>query len=160
MTHTGSPNQVVFDSDPVEISYISTGKLIAKGVANHVSKAYEFSHFLPYSDPMPSQLPFEREGKFILPRPVTYDNVSINVSHSESEAEDKVESIYGIEDEVQSDLDPDRVHTPNPRPKWVQKFIEDSRNMTRESSDKAITQSQFQYESLALCHENPLLPKR
>ena len=76
-----------------------------KGVANHASKAYEFSHFLPYSDPLPSQMPFEREGKTILPKPFSYDNVSISVSDSEFEAEDKVESIYGIEDEVQWDLD-------------------------------------------------------
>ena len=33
----------------MEIMDFSTGKLIAKGVANHVSKAYEFTHFLPYS---------------------------------------------------------------------------------------------------------------
>ena len=49
MTHTGSPKQVVFGPDSVEISDISTRNIIAKGVANHSSKAYEFSHFLPYS---------------------------------------------------------------------------------------------------------------
>ena len=48
MTHTGSPKQVVFGPGSVEIPYISTGTIIAKGVANHASKAYEFSHFLPY----------------------------------------------------------------------------------------------------------------
>ena len=74
-----------------------------KGVANHASKAYEFSHFLSYSNPVPSQLPFEREGKFILPKPFAYDNVSISVSDLESEAKDPFESVYEIEDEVYSD---------------------------------------------------------
>ena len=56
MTHTGSPKKFVFGPDLVEISYISTGKIIVKGVANHASKTYEFSHFLPYLDPVQSQL--------------------------------------------------------------------------------------------------------
>ena len=70
----------------MEISDISTGKMIKKGVASHASKEYEFSHFLPYLDPVPSQLPFEREGKFILPKTFAYENVSIKVSYSESKA--------------------------------------------------------------------------
>ena len=49
MTHTSSPKRVFFELETVEISKISSGKLIIKGVANHASKAYEFSHFLPYS---------------------------------------------------------------------------------------------------------------
>ena len=52
MTHTSSPKRVVFEPDLVDISNISTGKMIEKGVANHASKSYEFSHFLPYSDPV------------------------------------------------------------------------------------------------------------
>ena len=87
---------MVFGPYSVEISDISNGKLIEKGVANHASKAYEFSHFLPYSYPVPSQLPFEREGKFIVPKPFAYDNVSINVSDVESEEKHQVESVYGI----------------------------------------------------------------
>ena len=51
-----------------------------------VDKEYEFSHFLPYLEPIQSQFPFEREGKFILPKIFAYDNVSINVFDSESEA--------------------------------------------------------------------------
>ena len=50
MTHTGSPKRVIFGPDSVEITYISTGNIVAKGVANHASKAYEFSHFMPYSE--------------------------------------------------------------------------------------------------------------
>ena len=45
MIHAGLPKRVVFEPGIVKISNISTGKLIAKGVANHASKAYEFSHF-------------------------------------------------------------------------------------------------------------------
>ena len=56
MTHNGPPKRVVFGPDSVEISDISTGKIIAKGVANHASKAYEFSHFMPYLDPVQTQL--------------------------------------------------------------------------------------------------------
>ena len=119
MTHTGPPKWVVFGHDLVEISDISTGNIIVKGVANHASKAYEFSHFLLYSDPVQSQLPFERGRKTILPTPFTYDNISISISYSKSEAEDPVESIYEIEDEVHSDLDLNIVPTPNPRPKWA-----------------------------------------
>ena len=94
MTHTGPPKWEVFGYDLVEISYISTGKIIVKGVANHTSKAYEFSHFLPYSDPIQSQLLFERGDKTIVPTPFTYDNISISVSDSEYEVEDPVESVY------------------------------------------------------------------
>ena len=65
MTHIGSPKQVIFGLDWVEITYISIGNTIEKGVANHASKAYEFSHFMPFSEPMHSQLPLEREGKKI-----------------------------------------------------------------------------------------------
>ena len=48
MTDTGSPKKVIFSPDEVEIIEISSGKVIAKGVANHTSKVYMFSHFLPY----------------------------------------------------------------------------------------------------------------
>ena len=51
MTHSGSPKKVIFSPDEFEITKISSGKVIAKGVANHTSKVYMFSHFLPYSNP-------------------------------------------------------------------------------------------------------------
>ena len=57
MNHIGSPEQVIFRPNLVEITYISTGNIIAKGVANHASKVYEFSHFMPFSEPVHSQLP-------------------------------------------------------------------------------------------------------
>ena len=52
MTHTRSPNKVIFSPDEFEITEISSGKVIAKGVTNHTSKVYMFSHFLPYSNPL------------------------------------------------------------------------------------------------------------
>ena len=51
ITHTGSPKRVTFDLDIVEITEKATGQLIAKGIANHSTKAYEFSHFLHVSPP-------------------------------------------------------------------------------------------------------------
>ena len=57
MTHIGSPKRVIFGPDSVEITYISTGSIIAKGTTNHASKAYEFSHFMPPSEPVHSQQP-------------------------------------------------------------------------------------------------------
>ena len=54
MTHTGSLKRVTFDSETVEITEKATGQIIAKGIANHSTKAYEFSHFLPVSPPTTS----------------------------------------------------------------------------------------------------------
>ena len=87
MTHTGSPKRVVFGPDSMEITNISTGKIIAKGVANHASKAYEFSHFLPYLDPVQPQRPFERGDQNIMYTPFVNDLLS-NVSDSEDEEQD------------------------------------------------------------------------
>ena len=49
MTHNGSTKRFVFGHDTVKISNISSRKMIAKGVTNHASNAYAFSHFFPYS---------------------------------------------------------------------------------------------------------------
>ena len=51
MNHTGSPKKVVFSPNDVEISRISNGRVIAKGVVDHSSQVYKFSHFLPFSNP-------------------------------------------------------------------------------------------------------------
>ena len=51
LTHTGSPNQVLFGLDSVEITKISTGDIVVKGIIDHASKAYMFSHFIPFSVP-------------------------------------------------------------------------------------------------------------
>ena len=95
MTHTRSPKQVIFGPDSVEITDISTGNIIAKGVANHASKAYEFSHFMPFSELVHSQ----REGKNI-PSP------SLAVSTSIARP---VVSVHDIK--IHSDSDSDLVPT-------------------------------------------------
>ena len=51
MTHTSSPKRVTFDSDSDEIIEKPTANLVAKGFANHASKAYEFSHYFFVSHP-------------------------------------------------------------------------------------------------------------
>ena len=76
MTHTGPLKRVVFGPNSVEITNTSTRNIIVKGVANHASKAYEFSHFLPYSDPVQPQLSFEMGGKNILSTPFVNDVLS------------------------------------------------------------------------------------
>ena len=96
MTHTRSPKRVIFGTDSVEITNISTGNIIAKGVANHASKSYAFSHFMPPLEPVHSQQPLAREGKIIS---------STSFSASTSIA-DLVVSVYEIEIQGDSDLDP------------------------------------------------------
>ena len=51
MTHIRSPNKVVFSPNDVEITKILNGRVIAKGFLDHISKAYKFSHFIPFSNP-------------------------------------------------------------------------------------------------------------
>ena len=46
MNHTRSPKKVIFSLDDVEIAEISNGKVIEKGVVDHTSKVYMFSHLL------------------------------------------------------------------------------------------------------------------
>ena len=87
MTHTGPPNQVTFGPDSVKITYISTGNIIAKGAANNASKAYEFSHFLPFLELVHSQLQLERGGKNI---PSTSFAISASIA-------EPVVSVYEIE---------------------------------------------------------------
>ena len=52
MTHTGGvPKRVYFILNDVEITKLASGKLVAKGLANHHVKAYEFSHFVADAKP-------------------------------------------------------------------------------------------------------------
>ena len=46
MTHTRVPKRVSFSPDDVQITELAPGKLVAKGLANHHAKSYEFSHFV------------------------------------------------------------------------------------------------------------------
>ena len=52
MIPTCSPKRVTFDSDSIEITEKATGQIIVKGIANHSTKSYEFSHFFPVSPPI------------------------------------------------------------------------------------------------------------
>ena len=52
MKHTRMPNRVSFIPNDVEITEIASRKLIAKGLANHHAKAYEFSHFVADAKPI------------------------------------------------------------------------------------------------------------
>ena len=99
MTHNGSPKQVIFGPDSVEIIDISTGNLIAKGDANHASKAYDFSRLMPFLEPVHSQQPIAREGKNI-------SSTSFAVSTSIAEP-----TILVYEIEIQGDSDLDSVPT-------------------------------------------------
>ena len=56
MNLNGSPNKVIFSPNEVEITDILNGKFIAKGVVDHTSKVYKFSHFLPYSNPLTTSI--------------------------------------------------------------------------------------------------------
>ena len=51
MTHTGVPKRVYFILNDVEITKLASRKLVAKGLANHHAKAYEFSHFVADAKP-------------------------------------------------------------------------------------------------------------
>ena len=51
MTHTRVPKRVSFILDDVEIKELAFGKLVAKGLANHHAKSYEFSHFVEDAKP-------------------------------------------------------------------------------------------------------------
>ena len=54
MNNTRIPKRLTFIPNDVEINEIASGKLVAKGLANHHAKEYEFSHFL--ADAKPSTL--------------------------------------------------------------------------------------------------------
>ena len=87
---------MTFGPDSVEITDISTGNIIAKGAANHASKAYEFSHFMPFPEPVHSQQLLAREG-------INIPSTSFAVSTCIVEP---TISFYEIEIQGNSDLDP------------------------------------------------------
>ena len=51
MTNMEVPKRVSFIPDDVEITELASRKLVAKGLANHHAKAYEFSHFVADAKP-------------------------------------------------------------------------------------------------------------
>ena len=116
MTHTDSPKKVVFGPDSMDISYISTGKVIEKGVVNHDSKAYEFTHFLPYAAPAQYQQEFEREGKNSLSFPFADNHMLSKITSSKYEEQ----GIHYLDIDIvpQVDVDPYPTPIPNQNPKW------------------------------------------
>ena len=85
MTHTGSPKQVLFGPDSVEIINISTGDIVEKGIVDHASRAYYFSHFMPFSVPASSQLPFKADECINIPSlPIAVSVLNPNSSDSDS----------------------------------------------------------------------------
>ena len=115
---------MIFGPDSVEITYISTGSIIEKGIVNHASKEYEFSHFMLPSEPVHSQQPPAREGKII---------ASTSFTTSTSIADPSL-PVYEIE--IQGDSDLDAIPTSKLK----------ARKMTGNSPD---TQKG---KTLALCH--------
>ena len=51
MNHTGSPKRDTLELDLVEIMEKATVRHVAKGISNHATKAYDFSHFFHVSTP-------------------------------------------------------------------------------------------------------------
>ena len=111
MNHTDSPKKVVFGPDSVEITKISTGEIVAKGIDDHSSKEYSFSHFMPFSIPSSSQLPFEADEGINIPSlPIAVSVLNPDISYSNSEEES---SQFDIDIELtnQRDLDLDPTST-------------------------------------------------
>ena len=54
MTHMRVPKRISFSLNDLDIMKLALGKLVAKGLANHHAKSYEFSHFV--TDPKPTTL--------------------------------------------------------------------------------------------------------
>ena len=52
MTHTGVTKRVSFSPNDVDITELASEKLVAKGLANHHAKAYDFSHFVADAKPI------------------------------------------------------------------------------------------------------------
>ena len=48
MTHTATTKRETFTQNDVDISEIYTCQVVAVGFADHDSRMYKFSHFLPY----------------------------------------------------------------------------------------------------------------
>ena len=112
MTCTGSPKRVVFGPELVEIIDISTGNIIAKGVAIHASKAYAFSHFISFLYRIQTQLPFiAYKGIQTLLFPFADEYLLSNVSDSKDKEEDHYDLDIDIKPQEDLDLDPISIPT-------------------------------------------------
>ena len=70
-------------------------------------------------DPLHDLQPSKEEGIHAQSIPFEYDDVSTDVSNSQSKCEDQEEQDLDIENEEQANLIPDPTLAPNPRPKWA-----------------------------------------
>ena len=141
MTHTGSPKQVLFGPDLVEITNISTGAIVVKWIVDHASKSYYFSHLIPFSVLASSQLPFEAdEGINIpsLPIAVSVSNTDISDSNSKEESYQHDLDIVLI---PRRDLYPNPASTSFQQPKWAKKLIEAAGDGVGDPYDERRTRS-------------------
>ena len=61
-----------------------------KGITDHASKAYDFSHFIPYSDSVQPQLLFEADKGIKTPLlPIGDTDLLSNISDSNSNLEEE-----------------------------------------------------------------------
>ena len=119
MTHIGSSKQGVFRPDSVDIIEISNGNTIVKGIADHASKAYAFSHFMPYLDPVQPHLLFKADKGIKNPLVPNADtDLLSNISNSDSEEEEYLHDSY-IELIPQRDIDIYLASTSSQQPKWA-----------------------------------------
>lgn len=135
MTHTGSPKQVIFGPDTVEITEISTGKVIANGIANHASKAYEFSHFMPFSPTIPSDS----------------DEDHSDFSSSDSYSSEEEDQDFDVEIIVQEDSEPTPILSPDSREICSHTVLATTKNTVDDLFAYRTTRLQ-QHANLALCH--------
>ena len=141
----------------IQITRISTGDIVAKGMSDHASKAYIFSHFMPYTVPTSPQLSFEADEGIKIPSLPIADSVSIpDISYSDSK-EEPSQHDPEIELTPQRDLDPDPASTSFQQPKWAKQLIEAVVDGVGDPYDKRRTRSQYQKESVVLSHIDPLL---
>ena len=102
---------MVFETDLVEITKISTWEFVVQGISQHPSKEYIFSHFIPYTILASPHLLFKADECIKIPSFPIANSVSIpDISDSDSEEESSHHD-PDIEIRPQRDLDPDPTST-------------------------------------------------
>ena len=165
MRHTGSPKKVVFHPHLVDILDILNRNIIENHVANHASKAYKFSHFLPYSTPAQSQQSFERGGINSLSSPFVDSDMWSKIQV----LEDEYQYLHDLDIDIVPQDDPylDIAPIPNQNTKWYERLIEAIGNEVGDPNDRRRMRSQYHNEHVSLSHIASLpiewcnkLPKR
>ena len=89
-----------------------------KGVPIHASKSYAFSHFMPYSNLVQSQLSFKANKGIKYPLfPFAYTYLLSNFSDSDDEEEDQHDLDIDITPQEDIYLNPTSI--PYKNPKWA-----------------------------------------